>query len=152
MPLLQPDELWFEPRAVTQGQRYSIGWQRWMPVNGGPQFVTLRRTVLGTYKAIDRFPLTAEGWSAAWRALTTLEPATAEQARKVLARRPVAAQQPPGDVGRPSGTPARQARPILNQQQSPAAPVDELTRLAELLDGGLLTREEFDRLKARLIS
>ena len=29
--------------------------------------------------------------------------------------------------------------------------VDELTRLAGLLDGGLLTREEFDHLKARLI-
>ncbi len=32
-----------------------------------------------------------------------------------------------------------------------ASPVDELARLASLLDDGLLTREEFEYLKARLI-
>jgi Short C-terminal domain len=38
-----------------------------------------------------------------------------------------------------------------NRPPSAVSLVDELTRLARLLDGGLLTREEFDHLKARLI-
>jgi hypothetical protein len=42
-----------------------------------------------------------------------------------------------GDNGRQPGSPSL---------------VDELSRLAGLLDGGLLTRDEFDQLKARLIA
>jgi hypothetical protein len=32
-----------------------------------------------------------------------------------------------------------------------ASPVEELTRLAELLEKGLLTRDEFDVMKAKLM-
>jgi hypothetical protein len=51
----------------------------------------------------------------------------------------------------------REARPpptVADQVTPPSrtSPVDELTRLAALLNDGLLTREEFDRLKARLIA
>jgi hypothetical protein len=34
----------------------------------------------------------------------------------------------------------------------PASPVEELAKLAGMLESGLLTREEFDRLKARVLS
>ena len=34
----------------------------------------------------------------------------------------------------------------------PASPVEELTKLASMLESGLLTREEFDSLKARLLT
>jgi hypothetical protein len=151
MPLLESHELWFEPTAIVEGGRYSIGWQRWMSAYGGPQFVTLRRTMLGTYKAVERFPLTAEGWSAAWRALADLEPATSERARRALRHRAEAERQSPKHAGTPAVTPVRDARPDQRPGQSPAAPIDELTRLAKLLDSGLLTRREFEQLKARLI-
>jgi len=38
------------------------------------------------------------------------------------------------------------------KQADTASLVDELSRLAGLLDSGLLTREEFDQLKAKLIA
>ena len=38
-----------------------------------------------------------------------------------------------------------------DQEHVPASPVDELSRLAGMLDTGLLARDEFDHLKARLI-
>jgi hypothetical protein len=49
---------------------------------------------------------------------------------------------------------ARLPPAVANQVAPPSltSPVDELTRLAALLNDGLLTREEFDRLKARLIA
>jgi putative oligomerization/nucleic acid binding protein len=33
----------------------------------------------------------------------------------------------------------------------PASPVEELAKLADMLEKGLLTREEFDLMKAKLI-
>jgi hypothetical protein len=39
-----------------------------------------------------------------------------------------------------------------NQRSTtPASPVEELTKLADMLQGGLLTREEFEQLKAKLL-
>jgi hypothetical protein len=52
----------------------------------------------------------------------------------------------------------REARPSITsrgdseRQPGPASLVDELSKLAGLLDSGLLTREEFDQLKAKLIA
>jgi hypothetical protein len=49
---------------------------------------------------------------------------------------------------------ARAAADALGQRRaaSTASPVEELTRLAAMLEGGLLTRDEFDTLKANLLS
>lgn len=47
---------------------------------------------------------------------------------------------------------AHDARPPQPQPGRAAAATSELTRLASLLDAGLLTREEFDRLKAQLLA
>jgi hypothetical protein len=41
---------------------------------------------------------------------------------------------------------------VVASDRSPASLVDELTRLAALLSDGLLTREEFEQLKVRLIA
>jgi Short C-terminal domain len=46
----------------------------------------------------------------------------------------------------------RAARSPAAGQPGPAAQVEQLTRLASMLESGLLTREEFDTLKARLLS
>lgn len=56
-------------------------------------------------------------------------------------------------LSRPLGS-IRAAQPSSSAAVSPssASPVEELSKLASMLDTGLLTREEFDRLKARLLS
>jgi hypothetical protein len=62
------------------------------------------------------------------------------------------------ELSRPLATirEARAARTVHASAQPPAsdasAKVGELTRLASLLDAGLLTREEFDQLKAQLLT
>jgi hypothetical protein len=47
---------------------------------------------------------------------------------------------------------ARAAAPGGSRPGSPASPVGELTKLASMLESGLLTREEFDTLKTRLLN
>jgi hypothetical protein len=62
------------------------------------------------------------------------------------------------DLSRPLGA-IRSARatgaPDIRRLQPPAlpaSPVEELTKLAAMLDSGLLTRQEFDHLKAKLLA
>lgn len=88
VPLVKHEELWFDtPKVLVDGGRYTIGWQRWPEKKGGPGYVTVRRSALGTFKIVDRYPLTDEGWAQAWMAFVKLEPAMAERARAVLAQR-----------------------------------------------------------------
>jgi hypothetical protein len=47
---------------------------------------------------------------------------------------------------------AARAAPAAHQAASVSSPVDELAKLASMLQNGLLTREEFDLLKARLLA
>jgi hypothetical protein len=127
-------------------------------------------------KVAERYPLTDQGWAAAWRSLVKLDPGTAGKVREVLYERanrdrvdhdqdraadpgagrravlPVSASYAGGPahsaLARARGHPAGQAH---------AAPAhgsiaDELGRLAALADRGVLTREEFDQLKAKLIA
>jgi len=85
---VKTNEIWFDsPRVLVDAGRYTIGWQRWPDKKGGPSFVTVRRSSLGSFKIVERFPLTDDGWARAWRALVSLEPTTAEQALVALARR-----------------------------------------------------------------
>jgi hypothetical protein len=74
------------PFTLTKG-RYTIGWEWRTEKWGGPCFATLRRSALGVYKEINCYPLTDEGWRQAWQEITDLDPATAQQARHVLAQR-----------------------------------------------------------------
>jgi hypothetical protein len=88
MPAVSSEEIWFDsPFTLGEGGRYTIGWQRWTERKGGPAFVTLRRNAFGTLKIVQRYPLTAEGWTQAWRALVVLDPGAAEEARKALDQR-----------------------------------------------------------------
>jgi hypothetical protein len=73
--------------VLADGTRYSIGWQRWPEKKGGPSFVTVRRSALGTLKIVERYPLTDEGWAQAWLALVKLDSAMAGKILVVLARR-----------------------------------------------------------------
>lgn len=87
-PVVNPDEIQFDtPSVLADGTRYSIGWQRWPEKKGGPSFVTVRRSALGTLKVVERYPLTDEGWARAWRALVKLDSAVAEKILATLARR-----------------------------------------------------------------
>lgn len=88
VPVVRPGDIWLDtPNVVGFEGRYTIGWQRWPAKNGGPSFVTVRRTALGGLKVVERYPLTAEGWARAWLALVTLDSAAAETALPALARR-----------------------------------------------------------------
>lgn len=87
-PVVRPDELWLDiPNLLVDGGRYSIGWQRWRGKEGGPAFVTARRSTLGMLKIVERYPLTDQGWRKAWLAFAKLDSAMAEKARSVLAHR-----------------------------------------------------------------
>ncbi len=75
------------PFSLTDGGRYTIGWRFWPAQSGGPSFVTLQRNALGSLRVVERYPLTEDGWAAAWRALLSLEPATARRVLRALAER-----------------------------------------------------------------
>ena len=126
MPLVESYQLWpGSPVLLADdgGARYGIGWRRWPDKKGGPGFVVARLGALGPVKMLERFPLTEDGWARAWRALAGQPPES------------LAGQPPESLAGQP-----------------PESLVGELGKLASMLDNGLLTRAEFDQLKARLIS
>src|SRR5579863_8956346 len=57
VPIVKPGELWFDtPKVLIDGGRYTIGWQRWLEKKGGPGYVTVRRSALGTFNIVDRYP------------------------------------------------------------------------------------------------
>lgn len=87
-PVVKPDEIWSgSPNVLIDGVQFTIGWQHWPERKGGPGFVTARRGALGTFKIVERYPLTDDGWARAWTALVALDPAAAEKVLRVLARR-----------------------------------------------------------------
>jgi hypothetical protein len=87
-PVVKPDELWLDiPNLLVDGGRYSIGWQGWRQEDGGPAFVTVRRSALGMLKIVERYPLTDQGWRKAWLAFAKLDSAMAEKALSALAHR-----------------------------------------------------------------
>lgn len=56
------------PYPLVDGLTRTLGWQ-WHPDSGGgPAFVLIVRGRMGGCKVPDAFPLTEEGWDAAWRA------------------------------------------------------------------------------------
>jgi hypothetical protein len=87
-PVVKPGELWLDtPKVLIDSGRYTIGWQRFPEKKGGPSFVTVRRSALGTFKIVERYPLTDEGWAHAWLAFVKLEPGDSEEVRAVLVHR-----------------------------------------------------------------
>lgn len=88
MPQIQPHE---QPPGVAypllDGPTLTLGWQWRSDAKGGPCFATPRRTVLGGYKVLERFPFTPEGWASAWDALVKLDPNSAAKVRVRLKQR-----------------------------------------------------------------
>ena len=60
--------------ALTDGHGLTIGWQFRAEADGGRVFVIIRRSRLGWLAVVESFPLTAEGWAAAWQALAARYP------------------------------------------------------------------------------
>jgi Short C-terminal domain len=75
------------PNVLVADGRYTIGWLGRPEKKGGPVFVIVRQGMFDSRKVVERYPMTGEGWSKAWRAFVRLDPATAERVRAVLARR-----------------------------------------------------------------
>jgi hypothetical protein len=126
--------------------------------------------------------MTDEGWAQAWDALVELDPEMAEKVVAVLARRAEedhdfaergeldarslaylprvifiggyfasSLTRPRCD---PRGAAQFSATGVGDNERQPdsGSPVDELSKLAGMLNSGLLAQEEFDKLKAKLIA
>lgn len=90
MPVVRPAERYVGfPYPLLDGVSPTIGWQ-WRPEDkGGPVFLIIRRGALGGSKAVESFPLTADGWVSAWQVLVAQNPAIAPKVLAVLRARAV---------------------------------------------------------------
>jgi hypothetical protein len=101
MPAVPADTIWREPRLIGNSGQVSLGWQDARKI--GPCFIVGHSSGMGSVKVIERFPLTEEGWSRAWAALTALDADAAGSLLEVLQQRAAAHR-------------ARQAEKQLRQQ------------------------------------
>jgi hypothetical protein len=87
-PLIEPEEMWSStPFLLSSGGKHSLGWQCWPEQEGGPSYVVAQLPAFGSSKILERYPLTEDGWAAAWHALETRDPPAAARVRKAAARR-----------------------------------------------------------------
>jgi hypothetical protein len=72
MPTVPPDDLYRgAPYLLLQGLRHSVGWQDVRKT--GPCFVVTTRRPGGSIKALQRFPLSEQGWADAWQVLSRID-------------------------------------------------------------------------------
>jgi hypothetical protein len=84
MPVILPTEHVPDlPYPLLDGLSPTIGWHFRSGAKGGPTFVIMRRSALGSFKVVESFPLTQNGWASAWHSLVGRNPGAAPQ---VLAR------------------------------------------------------------------
>jgi hypothetical protein len=78
MPQPQHDTLWRTPYLIqgVYGLRYAVGWQD--SKKDGPCFVVVRISAFGGEKVLERFPLTADGWTQAWATLVNRDASAAQ--------------------------------------------------------------------------
>jgi hypothetical protein len=85
MPNIGPDE---QPEAVPypliDGISPTIGWQFRPRADGGPVFMIIRRSPFGSFKVVESFPLTEDGWVAAWQSFIRRDPSAAEKVLTAL--------------------------------------------------------------------
>ena len=88
MPVIRPSEQYSgPPYPLLEGLSPTIGWQ-WAPAaKGGPAFVIISRTMLGSFKVLQRFPLTDDGWAKTWHGVVKLSPDAAGKIRVRLEAR-----------------------------------------------------------------
>jgi hypothetical protein len=83
MPALPPWGIFRHPHPIVDaGRGYTLGWQDIRKV--GPRFVVLRLGLMDSTKVLDNFPLTQEGWAAAWVTRVKLDASVATAFRKTL--------------------------------------------------------------------
>jgi hypothetical protein len=86
MPKVPEDRIYRDPQMVLDsGQRLSLGWQHHR--KAGPSFIIIRQSWMGTLRVNERFPLTEQGWAAAWRALSDADERAAVSLAAALAQR-----------------------------------------------------------------
>ena len=61
--ILQSEQVSGSPYLLLDGLSPTLGWEFRPPAKGGPAFVIVRRTGLGSLKVVDSFPLTEDGWA-----------------------------------------------------------------------------------------
>jgi hypothetical protein len=90
MPVIRSYEQYQgEAYPALDGITPTIGWQWRTEKKGGPAFAVINRTLLGSYKVQQRFPLTEDGWASAWQALVRLSPGNAVKIEARLRARAV---------------------------------------------------------------
>ena len=88
MPDIGPSErVTGVPHPVADGINPTIGWQFRPRAKGGPAFMIIRRSGLGTLKVVEAFPLTEEGWASAWQSLIKQNPSAAPKLLAALQSR-----------------------------------------------------------------
>lgn len=93
MPDITPsEELADTPHPLVDGLSPTIGWQFRPQRKGGPAFMIIRRSALGSLKAVETFPLTEDGWASAWQSLIQQNPAAVPKALATLRARKAARQ------------------------------------------------------------
>jgi hypothetical protein len=93
MPDITPsEELADTPHPLVDGLSPTIGWQFRPQRKGGPAFMIIRRSALGSLKAVETFPLTEDGWASAWQSLIQQNPAAVPKALATLRTRKAARQ------------------------------------------------------------
>jgi hypothetical protein len=95
MPAIRPvEQVTSVPYPLLDGVSPTIGWQFRPQAKGGPAFMIIRRSGLGSLKAVESFPLTEDGWASAWQALITQNPAAAPKVLERLRAREADALRP----------------------------------------------------------
>lgn len=112
MPVIREGEKlpYGAPYAVVDGLAHTIGWQWQSRPGGEPAFVIIGRGRMGGYKILDTFPLTQDGWAAAWQSLKQTDPAAADNVLDALAAR--AAREAAAAAPGPQET-QRDTQPVL---------------------------------------
>ena len=88
MPVIRPSERFVgPPYPLLEGPRPTLGWQEQAESKGGSSFVLMTKNALGSFKVLERFPLSQEGWASAWYALVKANPGAVEKIRETLAAR-----------------------------------------------------------------
>ena len=88
MPVILPSEqVPGAPYPLLDGISPTLGWEFRSPAKGGPAFVIVRRTGLGSLKVVESFPLNEDGWVRAWQSLARQNPAAVPQILATLGAR-----------------------------------------------------------------
>jgi len=88
MPVILPSEqVPGAPYPLLDGLSPTLGWEFRSLAKGGPAFVIVRRTGLGSLKVVESFPLTEDGWARAWQSLARQNPAAVPQILATLGAR-----------------------------------------------------------------